>query len=276
VTSAADGTIPLLEADDITRDFEAHGQTTSVLAGIGFAVWPGEFVSVVGPSGCGKTTLVRILAGLISAGSGEARVGGHVVHGPPRGLLLLFQQYEKSLLPWRSVAGNVQFALVNQHLPRAEQQHRIIEALKAVDLEEFAAYYPYQLSGGMQQRVALARALACRPQILLMDEPFSSVDALTRGDLQDLTLRLWEERRQTILLVTHDVDEAVYLSSRILVLSRRPARLQAEVSVELPYPRDQVSTREEPAFLHARRQIYSTIRGPTRYPEVDAHWPVRA
>lgn len=252
---------PLLVAHDVTHTFEAHGQSTPVLAGIRFKVWPGEFVSLVGASGCGKTTLVRILSGLISSTGGEVRVGGHIVKGPPPGLLVLFQQYEKSLLPWRSVAGNVQFALASQHLRRTEERQRIDEALKAVDLHDFAGYYPHELSGGMQQRVALARALAHRPHILLMDEPFSSVDALTRADLQDLTLRLWMERRQTILLVTHDVEEAVYLSSRVLVLSPRPAHLEEEVPIELPYPRDQILTREAPAFLHARRQIFSRIRG---------------
>jgi NitT/TauT family transport system ATP-binding protein len=255
-----EGTDPLLVAQDVSRSFDAHGQSISVLTGVRFEVWSGEFVSVVGPSGCGKTTLVRILAGLIAASSGEVRVGGRTVSGPPQALLVLFQQYEKSLLPWRSVAGNIQFGLASQHLEREEQRHRIDEALQAVDLHDFAGYYPHQLSGGMQQRVALARALACRPRILLMDEPFSSVDALTRADLQDLTLRLWAEHRQTILLVTHDVEEAVYLSSRVLVLSRRPARLQEEVAVALPYPRDQIMTREAPAFLRARRQIYSRIR----------------
>lgn len=276
MNTVAQATVPLLVAHDVTRSFDAHGQTIPVLVGIGFDVWPEEFVSIVGPSGCGKTTLVRILAGLTSASSGEARVGGHVVRGPPQGLIVLFQQYEKSLLPWRNVAGNVQFALAHQRLRRADQRQRIDEALEAVDLKAFAGYYPHQLSGGMQQRVALARALACRPRILLMDEPFSSVDALTRADLQDLTLRLWHERRQTILLVTHDVDEAVYLSSRVLVLSRRPARLQEEVRVDLPYPRDQVLTREAPAFLRARRQVYSRIRDEAVHRNVDAGGAVRA
>lgn len=253
---------PLIAVRGVARQFGGHGKSTAAaLAELSFQVWSGELVSIVGPSGCGKTTLVRLLAGLLPASSGEILVEGRPVTGPPPGLIVVFQQYEKSLLPWRSVANNVRFAVQNQGLSSAEQRSRVDEALEAVGLADFARHYPHQLSGGMQQRVAIARALARQPRILLMDEPFSSLDALTRADLQDLTLRLWQERNQTILFVTHDVDEAVYLSSRVLVLSARPGCVRDEVAVTVSYPRDQTLSRESSAFLTARRYVYSLIRG---------------
>jgi NitT/TauT family transport system ATP-binding protein len=186
-------------------------------------------------------------------------VDGSLVKGPPPDVLILFQQYEKSLLPWRTVRGNLQFAMENMHLGREERDRRIADALGSVGLEEFGHHYPGQLSGGMQQRVAIARALVRRPRVLLMDEPFSSLDAMTRADLQDLTLRLWRERSQTILFVTHDVDEAVYLSGRVLVLAARPGRIRRQVEIPLPYPRSQTQTREDPVFLRARRAILEAI-----------------
>ena len=252
---------PLIAVCDVARQFSMRGKVMAALAGLSFAVWPGELVSIVGPSGCGKTTLVRLLAVRLPASSGQLLVEGRPVTGPPPGLIVVFQQYEKSLLPWRSVAANVRFAVEKQGLTAREQRVRVDEALEAVGLPEFARHYPHQLSGGMQQRVAIARALARQPRILLMDEPFSSLDALTRADLQDLTLRLWQERAQTILFVTHDVDEAVYLSSRVLVLSARPGSICDEVAVTLSYPRDQTLSRESSAFLTARRYVYTLIRG---------------
>lgn len=248
----------------IGHAFAGGGETIQAIGDMTFNVWSGEFVTVVGPSGCGKTTLIRLLSGLLPITSGSVWVDGRPVVGPPPGTIVLFQQYEKSLLPWRNAAGNVRFALENQGLSRPEQNLRIEQALAAVGLSEFARHYPHQLSGGMQQRVAIARALARKPRILLMDEPFSSVDSMTRADLQDLTLRLWEERAQTVVFVTHDVDEAVYLASRVLVLSARPAIIRCEVPVQLGYPRAQTWTRESTEFLNARRAVLHTIRGEER------------
>jgi NitT/TauT family transport system ATP-binding protein len=252
----------------LARSFVVRSRRIEAISDLSFSVWPGEFVSLVGPSGCGKSTLVRLLAGLSRPTAGTVRVGGNLVSGPPPDLLVLFQQYEKSLLPWRTVEKNVDFGLANQRLGRAERQDRVQEALEAVGLADARKHYPYQLSGGMQQRVALARALARRPRILLMDEPFSSLDALTRADLQDLTLRLWREHDQTILFVTHDVDEAVYLATRILVLSPRPARIRDDIEVGLEGHRDQATTRESAEFLHLRRHVFGLIRNQSGAPEV--------
>jgi NitT/TauT family transport system ATP-binding protein len=191
---------------------------------------------------------------------GEVLVAGQLVTRPPPGLVVVFQDYQKSLLPWRTVESNVRFALDNVRLSRAERRRRVDEALEAVGLSGAARQYPYQLSGGMQQRVAIARALARRPRIILMDEPFSSVDALTRGDLQDLTLRLWREHGQTIMFVTHDIDEAVYLANRILVLSR-PASVRDVILVPIDGVRTQVATRESATFLAVRRHVHGLIRG---------------
>jgi NitT/TauT family transport system ATP-binding protein len=253
--------VPALQVRDLSHRFDTRRGADAVLERLSFEVADGELVTMVGSSGCGKTTLIRILAGLLAPTAGEVWVQGRSVTGPPPNVLVVFQQYEKSLLPWRTVAGNVRFALHDQQLSRAQRDLRVEESLAAVDLTDVAKRYPYQLSGGMQQRVALARALARSPRILLMDEPFSSLDALTRADLQELTLRLWEQLRQTILFVTHDVDEAVYLADRVLILSGRPARIEAEVPVPIAYPRDGTLTRETAVFLSARRSALSLIRG---------------
>jgi NitT/TauT family transport system ATP-binding protein len=265
--------ITALEVRNLSHRFDRTKSGAFVLDELSFDVAEGELVTVVGSSGCGKSTLIRILAGLLSPTSGEVLVQGRHISGPPPGLLVLFQQYEKSLLPWRTVAGNIRFGLHSQKLSRNEREQRISEALTAVDLSDAGRKYPHQLSGGMQQRVALARALARRPRILLMDEPFSSVDALTRADLQELTLRLWNDLRQTILFVTHDVDEAVFLAGRVLVLCGRPARIEALVPVPIPYPRDGTYARETKAFLTARREALSMIRGMAKVSESRAPVP---
>jgi NitT/TauT family transport system ATP-binding protein len=211
------------------------------LRGISLAVERGEFISVVGPSGCGKTTFLRIIAGLEQASSGEVLLDGHVVRKPGSDRGFVFQN--DSLLPWRTVLGN---AIVGRELAGpirpADRQH-IMELLKLVGLEGFEHYHPRQLSGGMRQRVNLARALAIDPQILLMDEPFAALDAQTREIMQTELLRIWERGQKTVLFVTHQIDEAVFLSDRVLVLARRPGRLQAEVKIPLPRPRNLVIKR---------------------------------
>ena len=236
-----------------------RGAPLRVLEDISFAVEEGELLCLVGPSGCGKTTLLQIVGGLRRATAGDILVAGRRVTGPPRELVVLFQQYGKSLLPWRTVEGNVSLALENLAIEPGERARRIADNLEVVGLGGFERYYPYQLSGGMQQRVTIARALARRSEILLMDEPFSSLDAMTRAGLQDLLLGLWREFKKTIVFVTHDVEEAVYLSTSIAVLSARPGRLIETIRNELPHPRDQLGTREDARFLRYRRRVHELI-----------------
>jgi NitT/TauT family transport system ATP-binding protein len=222
-----------------------------------FDIAEGEFLTIVGPSGCGKSTLLKIIAGLVAPSSGCVRLRGAPVSTPPREMIYVFQQYEKSIFPWLSVRDNVGFGLRDAR-ERAERTRRFIER---VHLEGYESYYPSQLSGGMQQRVALARALACQPAVLLMDEPFSAVDALTRASLQQLVLELWQELKLTVLFVTHDVDEAVFVSSRVLALAGRPARVDIDRPIELPYPRDPVRSHEDPRFIARRSELYLSITG---------------
>jgi NitT/TauT family transport system ATP-binding protein len=224
------------------------------------AVAPGEFLTVVGPSGCGKSTFLQIVAGLLSATTGSVMVGSRKVDGPPAGLVYLFQQYSKSLLPWRTVIDNVAFAIEHRSDIHSRERHKYCERyLDMVGLKDFAKRYPRELSGGMQQRVAIARALAAQPGVLLLDEPFSAVDALTRLELHRLILRLWEQQGFTAVLVTHDVDEAIFLSDRIAVLSSRPSIIAETVATDLPRPRDRISTPELPRFLELRHHLLERL-----------------
>ena len=219
---------------------------------------------IVGPSGCGKTTLLKALAGLLRPTRGEALVEGRVVVGPPKDLALVFQEYTRSLLPWLTVGGNVTFPLVAAGVARAERDRRAREALTEVDLAGFEERYPWQLSGGLQQRVAIARAIAYEPAVLLMDEPFASVDAQTRADLEDLVRRVHADLGVTVLFVTHDIDEAVYLADRVLVLSRRPTTVRTEIEIALPTPRDQLETKALPRFVELRTEVLELIQGERR------------
>jgi NitT/TauT family transport system ATP-binding protein len=219
----------------VTRLNKSFGDLEA-LRGINLAVERGEFISVVGPSGCGKTTFLRIIAGLEQATSGEVLLDGHVVRKPGNDRGFVFQN--DSLLPWRTVLDN---AIIGRELAgpiRPADRKHIMELLKLVGLEGFEHYHPRQLSGGMRQRVNLARALAIDPEILLMDEPFAALDAQTREIMQTELLRIWERGQKTVLFVTHQIDEAVFLSDRVLVFARRPGRLQAEVKIPLPRPRN--------------------------------------
>ncbi len=215
---------------------------------------------VVGPSGCGKTTLLKCVAGLLRPSHGEVVLHGRRVTAPPAEMALVFQEYGRSLMPWTSVRNNVLLPLRHKKLSRSERMRLVEEALAAVGLMRFADHYPWQLSGGMQQRVAIARALAYQPSILLMDEPFASVDAQTRGDLEDLVLRVRDEFDITILFVTHDIDESVYLSDRIVVLTHAPTEVKEVIRVDLPHPRDQIETKELPEFAHLRAHVYRLIK----------------
>jgi NitT/TauT family transport system ATP-binding protein len=233
-----------------------------VAANISFDVKAGEIVSIVGPSGCGKTTLLKALAGLIRPTGGTIRFQGKVVQGVPDRLAIVFQEYGRSLLPWTTVNGNIELPLRYQSIPSDERRRRVAESLQAVDLSGFGERYPWQLSGGMQQRVAIARALAYQPKLLLMDEPFASVDAQTRADLEDLVATVRDRFGITMVLVTHDIDESVYLSDRVIVLSRSPTTVLAQVDIELPRPREQIKTKAMQQFVEKRSEIAQMIRRP--------------
>jgi NitT/TauT family transport system ATP-binding protein len=252
--------MPLLEVRGLSKSYrQLGGESTPAIAEVSFTVERGELVSFVGPSGCGKTTLLMCIAGLIPRDAGEILIDGRSVEGPPANLVLLFQEYNKSLFAWRSVLGNVLFGLEARGRVSRDGRQRARELLKLVGLEGFERHYPWELSGGMQQRVAIARALAYAPEFFLMDEPFGSVDALTRLELEDTLLRIWEELETTILLVTHDIEEAIYLSDRIHLLSRRPSTITRSVEIALPRPRNQITTRADSRFMELRNDIYRHI-----------------
>jgi NitT/TauT family transport system ATP-binding protein len=251
---------PLLRVSGISKSYGDGPTAKRVLDDVGFTAGAGDFVTVVGPSGAGKTTLLRCISGLLRPDSGSVEISGRPVTGPPEDLALVFQDYSRSLLPWMSVHSNVTLPMRSQGVPPTERRRRADEALAAVGLADAGAQYPWQLSGGMQQRVAIARALAYGPRLLVMDEPFASVDAQTRADLEDLVLDLRDRLQVTFVLVTHDIDEAVYLADRVVVLSGSPTTVTADVPVDLGTGRDQVETKETERFVELRAQVYRMIR----------------
>ncbi|MFB6152038.1 MAG: ABC transporter ATP-binding protein [Haloarculaceae archaeon] len=231
---------PTVAVDGVSKTFEQRGgDAVRALDDVSFSVREGEFVCIVGPSGCGKTTLFRIIAGLEPASSGEVRLGGDPVTGPAMDRGMVFQEY--GLFPWRTVRENVAFGLEQQDLAADERRERTREMIDLVGLDGFADAYPTELSGGMKQRVGIARALAVDPALLLMDEPFGSVDAQTRAMLHDELLDIWSETRKTVLFVTHDVEEAVTLADRVVVLSRGPGTVREVVDVDLDRPRERTA-----------------------------------
>jgi NitT/TauT family transport system ATP-binding protein len=249
-----------LSIANVSKSYAGHDKPTVALDLVDLTIRRGEFLAIVGPSGCGKSTLLQIAAGLVGATTGSIRLNGRDVTAPPPEIVYLFQQYTKSLFPWRKVHDNVAFPLERQSLTRAERHERAMANLELVGLAEFANHYPWQLSGGMQQRVAIARALAAEPSVLLMDEPFSAVDALTRLDLQSLILDIWQNHGElTAVLVTHDVDEAVYLADRVAVMTRLPPRISEVVDIDLPRPRDPIATREDPVFVQHRHALLKQL-----------------
>jgi NitT/TauT family transport system ATP-binding protein len=250
----------MLEVSQLGKTYGEGESATHAIGSISFGIEEKEFVCVVGPSGCGKTTLLKCMSGLLEPSTGSVTIKGRTVSGPPPEMALVFQEYSRSLLPWMSVRGNVTLPLRHKKLGKGEMRRLVEEAVEAVGLTRFIDRYPWELSGGMQQRVAIARALAYQPEILLMDEPFASVDAQTRGDLEDLVLRVREQFGVTILFVTHDIDESVYLADRIVVLSPSPTEVREEIGVDLPHPRDQVDTKELPEFAHLRAHVYRLIK----------------
>jgi NitT/TauT family transport system ATP-binding protein len=252
-----------LQAQDLGMHYRRTGTTAAVLAGVSFTLADGEFLSLLGPSGAGKTTLLRCLAGLEQPTQGAARIDDRPLCGVAPGMAMVFQNYAATLFPWRTVLGNVLFGLECRNMPGREREDQARAALADVGLADFAAHHPWELSGGMQQRVALARAVASGARLLLMDEPFASVDALTRIELEDLLLRLWSERGASVFFVTHDVDEAIYLSDRVLVLGGSPGHIVGAVPVNLARPREQLRTRGEPAFAALRSGLFALLGGGT-------------
>ena len=249
----------MLEVRSFAKSYRSRGTVTEAVRDVSFTVQQGELLCVVGPSGCGKSTLLRSIAGLDHPTSGDIVVDGTVVSEPPENMGVVFQDYSRSLLPWMTVSRNVRLPLDYKLDDPAAREAATERALESVGLSRFADHYPWQLSGGMQQRVAIARALAVNPTLLLMDEPFASVDAQTRAELEDLLLQVWQEFGMTIVLVTHDIDESVYLGDRVLVLSRPPSTVATVVPVELPRPRNQLDTKHDPLFADLRTEVLAAI-----------------
>jgi len=228
------------------------------LYNISLAIRKNEFVSLLGPSGCGKTTLIRIIAGLLTADRGEVLVNSQVVNSPGRDRCMVFQQF--GLLPWRTVMSNVEFGLEIDGVPREERRALAEKYLELVGLKGFENYYPHQISGGMQQRVGIARALSKKPEILLMDEPFGAVDAQTREQLQEELLKIWAQTENTVVFVTHSIDEAIYLSDRVVVMQARPGRIKEEVAIDLPRPRWEGDIKADPRFAQLRAHLRDSLR----------------
>jgi NitT/TauT family transport system ATP-binding protein len=250
--------IDILLVDGLEKRFTSHGR--AAFRDISFSVGHGEFIALIGPSGCGKSTLLHIMAGLSEPTAGTVSLNGRPIAGPHSEMMYVFQQYTKSIFPWKTVLDNVLLGVkYRSGVSRQEMEKRCLEQLDLVGLGRYPNYYPYQLSGGMQQRVAIARALARRPKILLMDEPFSALDAMMRVELQDLLLKLWTDLGLTILFVTHDLDEALYVAQRVILLSASPGTIVQNVEVPLRYPRRQIETRGDPEYLRLREHLYRNM-----------------
>ena len=255
-----DGTEVLLRVEHLKKEYETAQGAVPAIGDLTFDVRRGELVCIVGPSGAGKTTLLKCIAGLLAPSSGRIELDGVAVTSPPKKMALVFQEYGRSLFPWLTVAGNVDLPLRNQGIPRERRREMVERTLDSVGLGGAGRKYPWQLSGGMQQRVAIARAVAYGPEILVMDEPFAAVDAQTRADLEDLVRELWSSLGVTVLFVTHDIDESVYLAERVVVLSHAPTTVQEDVTIDLPATRDQLGTRADPRFTELRTHIYEQIQ----------------
>ncbi len=246
----------LLTVDGLGKSYG----TNEVIRNLTVNVRAGEFMCIVGPSGAGKTTLLQCLSGLSAPSAGEIRLRDKVINEPPEEMAIVFQDYSRSLMPWMSILDNIMLPLRNKIKSKADRKAKALAALEEVGLKSHVGKYPWQLSGGMQQRVAIARALAYEPAIVLMDEPFASVDAQTRAELEDLTLKVKQHLGITVLLVTHDIDEAVYLSDRVLVLGGNPTSVVDLVETNLGDERDQIATKSTLRFAEIRAQVYQQIR----------------
>ena len=250
----------MLQLTSVTKTYGRGPAAYTAVTGITLAITQGELASIVGPSGCGKSTLLRCIAGLVPPTAGQVTLNNQPVAGVPDGLAVVLQDYSRSLFPWLTVADNVALPLRRTVRSRAARRAAADRSLADVGLPGAGAKYPWQLSGGMQQRAAIARALTASPALLLMDEPFGSVDAQTREDLEDLVLAVRAEHGITTLVVTHDIDESVYLGDRVIVLTPGPGRIRADLPVNLPGPRDQIHTKEHPDFVHLRTEVSRLVR----------------
>lgn len=263
VASASGGnapveSIPAVSVRQLSVSFPSAAGGHVVLSDISFDVSDGQFLCVVGPSGCGKTTLLRLLAGLLAPSAGEILFRGQPVKGPSRDRAIVFQDYTKALLPWRTVAGNIALSLEACGVAEPERGERIVALIAKMGLQKSAHQFPGQLSGGMQQRVQIARCLAQQPKLLLMDEPFGALDAMTRQTLQDEVARLATEQRTTVVFITHDLEEAIYLGDRVIALGA--GRIAEMIDVEIARPRNQLETREDPRFLAHRHRLFGLLQ----------------
>jgi NitT/TauT family transport system ATP-binding protein len=259
-TSGSTRTPAMLDVAGLRKTYTGAGRTVEAIRDVTFRVGAGALVCIVGPSGAGKTTLLKCIAGLLPPSGGTLVLDGAPIAGPPPAMAVVFQEYGRSLFPWMTVRQNVELPLKQKRLPAARRRALVNDALAAVDLADAQAAYPWQLSGGMQQRVAIARAVAYEPQVLLMDEPFAAVDAQTRADLEDLIRVLWHRLKVTVLFVTHDIEEAVYLGQRVFILSHAPTVIMEDVAIDLPDERSQLETRSLPRFSELRRHVYAQIQ----------------
>ena len=247
-----------LEVCNVSKVFNAGAKQLRVLDNINLTLSAKEFACLVGTSGCGKSTLLNIVAGLIRPTQGEIRVDGRLVEGPGSDRGMVFQSY--TLYPWLTVANNIAFGLKLRRLPKAQQQERVRYYLNVVGLTRFAEAYPKQLSGGMKQRVAIARALAAEPEVLLMDEPFGALDAQTKEQMQQFLRELWHQTHTTVLMITHDVEEAIFLSQRVYVMGTNPGMIQRAIAIELPADRN-LEIKLSTQFLEIKREVIHALRG---------------
>ncbi|HIS72579.1 MAG TPA: ABC transporter ATP-binding protein [Candidatus Scatomorpha pullicola] len=256
LTNYIEGAPVKVHIDNVVKKFNGRNGEMVALNGVTLDIHDNEFICVVGPSGCGKSTLLNIIAGLLEPTSGEVYCDGKLVEGTGTDRGVVFQQY--ALFPWLTVKKNVRFALEMRGIKGKEADELAMKYLEKVDLVKFADHYPKELSGGMKQRVAIARAYAADPQVLLMDEPFGALDAQTRTQLQSELLETWENDKKTCFFITHDVDEAIILAQKVIVMSARPGRVKAIIDIDIPYPRDQ-ETKMSPRFLELKNEIWSLV-----------------
>ncbi len=255
---AARKMVPFIQARDITLTFKPKNrEAITALNAFNLEVTKGEFVSIVGPSGCGKSTFLNILLGLIRPDKGEMQLNGKKITGPGQERAMVFQEF--GLLPWRTVLANVELGLELKGVPTSVRRERAMELIRMAGLLGFENHYPHELSGGMKQRVGLARALATNPEVLLMDEPFAALDAQTRDLMQAELLQIWERTKKTVLFVTHSIEEAAYLSDRVIVMSARPGRTKNIIKINLPRPRD-YEMRLSPEFNEIKAGIWGTLK----------------
>ena len=251
---------PILSVTGLQKIYSTDSGPLEAIRNLTFDLPEGQLTCLVGPSGCGKTTLLKMISGLLTPTQGEVKLAGQKVTGPPKQMAVVFQEYGRSLFPWMRVADNVELPLKAAGVDKNRRKELVTEALEAVGLGHTGRQYPWQLSGGMQQRVAIARAVAYQPKVLLMDEPFAAVDAQTRADLEDLVRDVWKKLGVTILFVTHDIDESVYLGERVLIMSSSPTIIQEDLHIDLPAERNQLETRALPRFTELRHHVYEQIQ----------------